>query len=90
MQSLAKKNQTSQIILDDENYAGNESLINDMRASIASHFGVQLDSVDVISTDVGGSLKIQCATVFLSSSDVYRISHPTTGRGNESIRKQST
>jgi hypothetical protein len=58
--------------IDDETSSG-ESLINDIRASIASRFNVSLDSVDVISTIENNELKIQYATVFLSSSDVGRI-----------------
>ena len=84
IEALVKKNESNQIIEIDENYASNESLINSIRASIASYFKVDSNDVDVICTDINGELKIQCATVFLSSPDVYRISHPTMGRGNES------
>lgn len=63
---------SSNVYIDDDT-SSDESLINDIRASIASRFNVSLDSVDVISTIENSELKIQYATVFLSSSDVGRI-----------------
>ena len=63
---------SSSAYIDDET-SSDESLINEIRASIASRFNVSLDSVDVISTIENNELKIQYATVFLSSSDVGRI-----------------
>lgn len=57
----------------DDDSSSDESHINNIRASIASKFNVALDSVDVVSTVENHELKIQYAMVFLSSSDVSRI-----------------
>lgn len=57
----------------EEDSSSEESRINDIRASIAARFNVSLESVDVISTIENHELKIQYATVFLSSVDVGRI-----------------
>jgi hypothetical protein len=57
----------------EEDSSSEESNINSIRASIAAKFNVSLESVDVISTFENQELKIQYATVFLSSLDVGRI-----------------
>lgn len=57
----------------EEDSSSEESRINDIRASIAAKFNVSIDSVDVVSTMENYELKIQYATVFLSSIDVGRI-----------------
>ena len=57
----------------EEDSSSEESHINSIKASIAAKFNVSLDSVDVVSTFENQELKIQYATVFLSSLDVGRI-----------------
>jgi hypothetical protein len=57
----------------DEDSSSDESRINDIRASIAARFNVSLESVDVVSVVENNELKIQYATVFLSSLEVGRI-----------------
>jgi hypothetical protein len=49
-----------------------ESEINSTKASIALHFNVSLESVDVISGYSNGSLQIQYAVIFLSPSDIEK------------------
>jgi hypothetical protein len=58
---------------EEEESSGSEFRISSIRASIAAKFNVPLDSVDVVSTLSNSELKIQYATVFLSSVDVDRI-----------------
>ena len=58
--------------MDDDESSG-ESMINDIRASIAARFNVSLEAVDVVSSIENYELKIKYATVFLSSIDVGRI-----------------
>ncbi len=60
----------------EEDSPSDEFRINSIRASVAARFNVSLDSVDIISTVESGELKIQYATVFLSSLDVARITKP--------------
>jgi hypothetical protein len=43
------------------------------RAALAKALSIPADAVDVISADVGGSLRIQSALVFLSADDIARI-----------------
>jgi hypothetical protein len=57
----------------EEDSSSDESRINSIKASIAARFSVSLESVDVVSTLENSELKIQYATVFLSSVDVGRI-----------------
>jgi hypothetical protein len=57
----------------EEDSSSDESRINSIKASIAGRFSVSLESVDVVSTLENSELKIQYATVFLSSVDVGRI-----------------
>ena len=57
----------------EEDSSSEESRINSIKASIAAKFNVSLDSVDVVSAFENQELKIQYATVFLSSLDVGRI-----------------
>lgn len=44
-----------------------------IRATIASRFGVPIDSIDLVTTDDTGILRIRYATVFLTEKDVNRI-----------------
>ena len=60
-----------------DDFATSEYHINSARAAIASKFGVTQDMVDVVVTSTGGEVQIVSATVFLSSSDVRRITGPT-------------
>jgi hypothetical protein len=46
------------------------------QATIASRLGVNTDAVDIVLHDVNGTLEIKYATVFLSASEVRKI----TGR----------
>lgn len=57
----------------EEDSSSEEFRINSIRASIAAKFNVSLDSVDVVSAFENQELKIQYATVFLSSIDVGKI-----------------
>lgn len=57
----------------EEDSSSEEFHINSIKASIAAKFNVSLDSVDVVSAFENQELKIQYATVFLSSLDVGRI-----------------
>jgi hypothetical protein len=59
----------------EEDSSSSEARINSIKASIAARFNVSLDSVDVVSTADNAELKIQYATVFLSSLDVGRITN---------------
>jgi|LakMenEpi03Aug12_release.lakeMendotaPanAssembly.Ray.scaffolds.fasta_scaffold137979_3 hypothetical protein len=65
----------SSTVLYEEDSSSSESRINSIKASIAAKFNVPLDSVDVVSTVDNAELKIQYATVFLSSIDVGRITN---------------
>lgn len=67
-------NRTSVQPIDEEDDVTIESRINEIRASIASRFNVPLEAVDIASSISSGGLVVQYATVFLSSSDVARIS----------------
>jgi hypothetical protein len=64
---------SSTVPYEEEDSSSSESHINSIKASIAARFNVSLDSVDVVSTVDNSELKIQYATVFLSSVDVGRI-----------------
>ena len=57
----------------EEDSSSEEFRINSIKASIAARFNVSLDSVDVVSAFENQELKIQYATVFLSSLDVGKI-----------------
>jgi hypothetical protein len=57
----------------EEDSSSEEFRINSIKASIAAKFNVSLDSVDVVSAFENQELKIQYATVFLSSIDVGKI-----------------
>lgn len=59
----------------DDDMATAETEINMMRATIASRFGIPIDSVDLVTTDDGGSLRVRYATIFLTEKDVTRIAN---------------
>jgi hypothetical protein len=63
-------------IIDDEDSASVETSIMSAQATIASRLGVNTDAVDIVLHDVNGTLEIKYATVFLSASEVRKI----TGR----------
>lgn len=46
-----------------------------MRATIATRFGVPIESVDLVTTDDTGILRVRYATVFLTEKDVNRITN---------------
>lgn len=43
------------------------------RAALAKTLSIPVDAVDIVSADVGGTLEIQSALVFLSAEDIARI-----------------
>jgi hypothetical protein len=47
-----------------------------MKAAIASRFKIPLEAIDIVATDISGNLVVKHALVFLSSSDVARITKP--------------
>jgi hypothetical protein len=57
----------------DEDSASVESSIMSAQATIASRLGVNTDAVDIVLHDVNGTLEIKYATVFLSASEVRKI-----------------
>jgi hypothetical protein len=63
-------------IIDDEDSASVETSIMSAQATIASRLGVNTDAVDIVLHDVNGTLEIKYATVFLSASEVRKM----TGR----------
>jgi hypothetical protein len=63
-------------VIDDEDSASVETSIMSAQATIASRLGVNTDAVDIVLHDVNGTLEIKYATVFLSASEVRKI----TGR----------
>jgi len=67
-------NRTSPPAIDDDGDNTIEFRINEIRASIAARFNVPLEAVDIASSISAGGLVVQYATVFLSGSDVARIS----------------
>ena len=71
LSGLKKNPQTSVDIEDDQTV---ESHINEIRASIASRFSVPLEAVDIVSSIATGEVVVSYATVFLSQSDIRRIS----------------
>jgi hypothetical protein len=50
--------------------------ISKMKAAIASMFKIPLEAIDIVATDISGNLVVKHALVFLSSSDVARITKP--------------
>ena len=60
------------IVLDDD-FASAETEVRIIQATLASHFSVPTDAVDVVTVDDGGILRVRYATVFLTEKDVARI-----------------
>lgn len=71
LSALGKNNQQP---LDEDDDQTVESRINEIRASIASRFSVPLEAVDIVSSIATGEVVVSYATVFLSQSDIRRIS----------------
>lgn len=58
---------------EDSDMATVETEVKMAQASLASHLGVSLEAVDVVTKDDDGILRIRYATVFLTEKDVRRI-----------------
>jgi hypothetical protein len=71
MNSVASPTRISDVT--DDEMATAETEIYLAQANIASKFGVSIDSVDVVTIDDGGNLRVRYATVFLTEKDVRRI-----------------
>ena len=59
-----------------EKIAEEEIDISRMKAAIASKFKIPLEAIDLVVSDVSGNLVVKHALVFLSSSDIARLSKP--------------
>ncbi len=62
-------------IVSDEEMATLETEVSMIRATISSRFGIPIDSVDLVTTDDAGILRVRYATVFLTEKDVTRITN---------------
>jgi hypothetical protein len=58
----------------DQKLAKEEIDISKIRATISSRFQIPLEAIDIVANDVNGQLVIKHALIFLSSSDVDRLS----------------
>jgi hypothetical protein len=67
---------SNRAVIDDEDSASVETSIMSAQATIAARLGINTDAVDIVLHDVNGTLEIKYATVFLSASEVRKI----TGR----------
>lgn len=72
MKSIAKPSRVADV--SDDDMATAETEVYLAQATIASKFGVPIDSVDVVTIDDDGILRVRYATVFLTEKDVRRIS----------------
>jgi hypothetical protein len=63
----------SQVRIQEDRYADDETEIYTIRAGLASRMNVPIEAVDVVVKDINGKLEIQHATVFLSAIEVRRI-----------------
>jgi hypothetical protein len=61
---------------DNVKFVEEEIDISKMKAAIASKFKIPLEAIDIVATDISGNLVVKHALVFLSSSDVARITKP--------------
>ena len=72
-----------QILFDDsdinQKLANEEIDISRTKAIIATRFQIPIEAIDVVVSDVNGNLVIQHALLFLSASDVARLSRNQTG-----------
>jgi hypothetical protein len=73
MKALVRGPSTDQDDIDSR-IAKEEINISRMKASIASKFNIPLDAIDIVANDVDGKLQVKHALLFLSSSDVARLS----------------
>lgn len=62
-------------IVSDDEMATLETEVSMMRATISARFGIPIDSVDLVTTDDAGILRVRYATVFLTEKDVSRITN---------------
>lgn len=62
-------------VASDDEMATAETEFSLMRATIATRFGVPVESVDLVTTDDTGILRVRYATVFLTEKDVNRITN---------------
>jgi hypothetical protein len=57
----------------DSEFADDELTIERTRATIAARFGVPVDAVDITSGDFNGRLVVRSATIYLSATDVDKL-----------------
>lgn len=62
-----------------EKLANEEIDISRTKAIIAARFQIPIEAIDVVVADINGNLVIQHALLFLSGSDVARLSRNQTG-----------
>lgn len=67
----------AQSVFYEDNLAEEETRIEKTRAAIAARIGVPMEAIDIAAEDVGGTLVIRSAVVYLSARDVSRISGGT-------------
>lgn len=79
MKALGAGAQAIQIDDINEKLATEEIDISRTKAIIATRFQIPIEAIDVIATDVNGNLVIQHALLFLSASDVARLSRNQSG-----------
>lgn len=79
MKALGAGVQTIQIDDINEKLAAEEIDISRTKAIIATRFQIPIEAIDVVATDVNGNLVIQHALLFLSASDVARLSRNQSG-----------
>jgi hypothetical protein len=60
-------------VLDDAEMATLETEVRMMQASLSSQFNIPIDSVDVVTADEAGILRVRYATIFLTEKDVRRL-----------------
>ena len=71
MKSLV--NIVKQDFLSDDEMATAETEVYLIQATIASKFNVSIDSVDLVTADDAGNLRVRYATILLTGKDVRRI-----------------
>lgn len=78
------KNISSSFSYVEEDDLHHESVVSSIKASLSLHFDVPLESVDVVSNYNEGYLQTQYAVIFLSTSDIERITkQEANGQRNE-------
>jgi len=61
------------VVGNDDTFFDDELKIERTRAALAAKFGVPLDAIDVISEYISGKLIIRSATIYLSATDVDKL-----------------